>query len=317
MQLMDKKSLVQAVSDEHNADVLVYSGHLFQPSDINFASLVRAKRKAAKKKNKNCLLVLTTPGGSADCAYRIARCLQRSYRTYLGQEDERGALSIYVPLFCKSAGTILALGADAIIMSQLGELGPIDAQLLKPDEIGERTSGLTAVGSFQLVEKQALSSFRSFFLDMRFRPDLRFPTKLAAETAAEMTIGLFKPIVRQIDPMRFAEIERSIMIAYEYGRRLCTSNVEDGAVESLTVGYPSHGFIIDRREAKDLFRTVSKPSDGLEDLGGLIVEEALETNVLADVHARPIVEYLNVEENENVEAATCDPANSDQSAVGS
>ena len=51
----------------------------------------------------------------------------------------------YVDTVCKSAGTILALGADVIIMSQYAELGPIDVQLQKEDEVGESTSGLVGI----------------------------------------------------------------------------------------------------------------------------------------------------------------------------
>ena len=36
---------------------------------------------------------------------------------------------------CKSAGTLLALGADEIIMSNLSELGPLDIQLPDRDYI--------------------------------------------------------------------------------------------------------------------------------------------------------------------------------------
>lgn len=284
----DRARLISAVRDQYGCDIVIYSGPLFPPHDVNLAKLCRKSRKG-----KNCLLVLTTPGGIADAAYRIGRCLQRTYRTYHGEPKDQGKLIVYIPLYCKSAGTILVLGADEIIMSQVGELGPIDAQLLRHDETGERTSGLTAYDAFQLIEEHALSSFRRFFGSIRFDAETRLPTRLAAETAAHMTIGLFQPIGAQVDPMRSAEFNRSIRIAYEYGDRLKTKNVRDGAIEKLTASYPSHGFIIDRREAKELFETVRKPTQELELLGELIIREAIEGDVLDGVMATPIMRVEN------------------------
>lgn len=39
----------------------------------------------------------------------------------------------------------MCLGADKLIMSGNGELGPIDVQLFKQHEVGERESGLTPI----------------------------------------------------------------------------------------------------------------------------------------------------------------------------
>ena len=43
----------------------------------------------------------------------------------------------FIPRRCKSAGTLLLIGATSLIISDRGELGPLDVQLSKPDEIFE------------------------------------------------------------------------------------------------------------------------------------------------------------------------------------
>lgn len=93
---------------------------------------------------------------------------------------------------------------------------------------------------------------------LRFDTDLNFPTKLSAKVATNVTKGLLAPIYEQIDPMRLAEVNRSLSITSEYADRL-QRNLKGEALQRLIMDYPSHGFVIDREEATDLFEKVSKP----------------------------------------------------------
>lgn len=62
---------------------------------------------------------LETPGGSAEAAEEIVRCLRKKFDT----------VSFVVSGEAKSAGTIMVLSADEILMTETGSLGPIDAQV--------------------------------------------------------------------------------------------------------------------------------------------------------------------------------------------
>jgi len=62
---------------------------------------------------------LETPGGSADAAEEIVKCLRSKF-------DQ---VSFVVSGEAKSAGTIMVLSADEILMTATGSLGPIDAQV--------------------------------------------------------------------------------------------------------------------------------------------------------------------------------------------
>ncbi len=164
---------------------------------------------------------------------------------------------------CKSAGTLLALGASTLIMSQRGHLGPIDVQLLNEEEVGERRSGLAPRQAMETLSTEAGKTFYRMFRMMRVG-GLQLPTRLAAETAATMAIGIMEPIYAQLDPIRMGEIERFVSIAQEYGERLRTSNVRKDTIEKLLSSYPSHEFVIDREESKELFERVEVPPDDLE-----------------------------------------------------
>lgn len=79
-------------------------------------------------RNSNIDLMLHTGGGDIDAAEKIVAIL----RTCVGSARFR----VIVPDFAKSAGTLIALAADEIVMSDSSELGPIDPQFLKRDGEG-------------------------------------------------------------------------------------------------------------------------------------------------------------------------------------
>jgi ClpP class serine protease len=99
------------------------------------------------------LLFMATHGGDPSAAYRIARAIQHAYKTREQDPTKRGQFSIAVDTVCKSAGTLICLGATQLFMTDDAELGPIDVQLRKPEEIGERTSGLTPVQAMDTLPR--------------------------------------------------------------------------------------------------------------------------------------------------------------------
>src|SRR5690606_16059644 len=88
-----------------------------------------------------------------------------------------------------------------------------------------------------------------------------------ADVATKLAIGIYEPILGQVDPMRLGEMEAALQIAFEYGDRLDGKfkNLKPDALLQLVHGYPSHSFVIDRKEARTLFKRVRAPnSDELE-----------------------------------------------------
>lgn len=77
-------------------------------------------------------LLLHTGGGDVDAADKMVRILRK-------RVGESGTLRVVVPDCAKSAGTLLALGAHVIVMSDSSELGPIDPQIVMRDPSGQRT----------------------------------------------------------------------------------------------------------------------------------------------------------------------------------
>jgi ClpP class serine protease len=64
-------------------------------------------------------LVLHTPGGLVLAAAQIARAVRA----------HKGKVTVFVPHYAMSGGTLIALAADEIVMCQHSMLGPVDPQL--------------------------------------------------------------------------------------------------------------------------------------------------------------------------------------------
>jgi ClpP class serine protease len=64
-------------------------------------------------------IVLHTPGGLVLAALQIARAIQQ----------HQGKVTVFVPHYAMSGGTLIALAADEIVMCKHSVLGPIDPQL--------------------------------------------------------------------------------------------------------------------------------------------------------------------------------------------
>jgi len=216
----------------------------------------------------------------------------------------------------------VCIGAHDLKVGDLGELGPLDVQLTKPDELALVASGLTIDSSFRGLKSVVFQMFESFMLDMINKSGGRITTKTAADLAASLTTGLMSPIFGQIDPMRVGEDYRSTRVAEEYALRLNAHaqnlifiSDESSAVDTLVRGYPSHGFVIDRTEANTLF---SRVDDIPEPLRGLV--ETLGPDAIVPRSSRrgqqpTIVQYLNSEEAHEQSAAK-PPATGDKSPGG-
>jgi hypothetical protein len=226
-------------------DVITYSG------EINLRGYESICEVLAKRTptSANALLVLSTPGGDPNAGFRIARALQHHY-------DHFDAL---VPRFCKSAGTLLVVGARRLYLDDMSELGPLDVQVKKSDEVFGRSSGLDILQAVNYLHTQAMTAFRNYLLELT--RDAGLSTKIASDIAANLTKGLYEPVFAQIDPMKLAEMQRATEIAFAYGSRLNekSNNLRPNGLQTLVTGYPSHGFVIDRKEAKTIFFDVQKP----------------------------------------------------------
>lgn len=215
-------------------------------------TLVREVRKECKRfeKVETLDVILDSGGGNADAAYQLT--------TFLKSRSNK--LRVFVPDWAKSAATLFCLGADEIWMSETAELGPLDARVQDPRNPQEEP--LSALEQFRAMDylkrysHEMLDAYVSVLL--RRAPTMRLRDMI--HEATPFVTQLMAALYGQIDPLHFGGSYRALDIAVQYGKRLMgrygyADWREDRItelVEKLTWRYPSHSFVIDQDEAKEL-----------------------------------------------------------------
>lgn len=215
----------------NNRHVLFYTSAFLQKPAIpgNFIALmpedINGIMAALHGMNwgRGLTLVLHTPGGDIGAAQTIAAYLHSKFEY----------IECIVPTFAMSAGTMIALGCDRIIMGRQSQLGPIDAQL----NLGGRQISAGAVrAQFDSAKTEILGDQRA--------------------------AHVWAPILQSLGPSLYQEA----LYALDYGQSMVTewlakrmfrgrSTAESDAKRvaqyfNATSNHKYHGRRIDREEAR-------------------------------------------------------------------
>jgi len=119
MKQIEAKCKCRVISLIHRQEALSFLGVAFSRYiDIEDSeAILRAIRFTPN--NMPISLILHTPGGLVLAAEQIAHALQK----------HKAPVTVFVPHYAMSGGTLLALAADQIIMDENAVLGPVDPQL--------------------------------------------------------------------------------------------------------------------------------------------------------------------------------------------
>ncbi|MEF3254198.1 MAG: ATP-dependent Clp protease proteolytic subunit [Deferribacterales bacterium] len=148
-------------------------------------------------------LIVHTPGGLAIAATQIARALSK----------HKAKVTVFIPHYAMSGGTLIALSADEIVMSKHAVIGPLDPQL----------GQYPAVSILNTVNKKPLS-------------DIDDNTLILADQA-ERAVNQMKKTVSEIlknNPNNYTEEQIDIII------------------NSFVTGKWTHDYPISSEEAKEL-----------------------------------------------------------------
>lgn len=111
--------LLQKLQEKRETKVLVLIS--YQPISPYVAyKLNRVLRKTGPVAKLD--VVLDSGGGSIDSAYKVLKLL----KMYADR------VTVIVPFYAKSAASLIAIGADELVMCKNGDLGPVDPQVRDP-----------------------------------------------------------------------------------------------------------------------------------------------------------------------------------------
>jgi hypothetical protein len=133
----------------------------------------------------------------------------------------------------------------------------------------------TELFGLDCLKEYASTFFDDIFITLKRNSGYSITTKTASDIAVSLVTGILAPIASQIDPLRLVEVQRALNTAIEYGNRLNTKNDRE-ILAKLSSNYPSHGFVIDIEEAKQLFSCVREPDETENRLARLLHKGARE-----------------------------------------
>ncbi len=177
-------------------------------ADVNNDSFQAVSNELAKLNGKqDILLVLQSPGGFIEFAFWIAKVIRGKCKD----------LDVLVPELAKSAATLIALAADKISLSPLGELGPLDPQMPDPSGTGPR-SPLQTVKGLEFLRNYYLETFdvTMFFLLERAGMDVA----RAMDRATELLAPIADPLYRSINHRELGEASRNLAVSEVYANEV-------------------------------------------------------------------------------------------------
>lgn len=131
------------VEEAFKADVITCITPIGQPID-DFIRDAMEKLADDEGKRNDLLVILETEGGSIETTERIANTFRHHYS---------GEVSFLIPNFAMSAGTILVMSGDRILMDYYSILGPIDPQI--PHQSGDFVPGMGYLVKFDEFIKKS------------------------------------------------------------------------------------------------------------------------------------------------------------------
>jgi len=119
-----KKQLARISSARGGRPVFVFASAITKPKTpiaIDFDDLVPISDQITNIKVRNLDIFVATPGGSAEIVEDIVHMIR----------DKFSKVAMIVPGHAKSAGTLMVMAGDEIMLGPDSAVGPIDAQMLQ------------------------------------------------------------------------------------------------------------------------------------------------------------------------------------------
>lgn len=154
----ERKKQLKRISDIRNSEVIVMAAAINKPkSAIEHADLLPISDILDSFKGGVLDVILETPGGSGEVTEEIVCLLRKRF----------ACVNFIIPGTAKSAGTIMVMSGDEILMGELSSLGPIDAQVQREGK------SFSAEAFLEGLEKIKRESEEKGFLNRAYIPILQ------------------------------------------------------------------------------------------------------------------------------------------------
>lgn len=245
---MTRAEIIKKIEDERKSRVISYATGDRPPFATKIAGDIvplLGNLLDGIGKVKKISLLLYTSGGDMLAPIRIVKLIRNHC-------EEFEAL---VPYKAHSAGTLICLGADTIVMGKLGELTPVDPTTGHPFNPQNPANPQQKLE----VSVEDLNSYLLF-------------AKEKAEVKSEQMIDAYKLLVEKLHPLSIGNAYRAYRMARLLTERLLWLHMDkekDGEkikkiIKEITGDITIHAYPIDRDEAAELGLKIEKATDEVD-----------------------------------------------------
>ena len=240
----ERRNLLSQIEDERNSKVVLYVTGDRQGLETQIGQDVIdlfVDHLDAIGPVEKISLMLYTSGGSTSAAWNLVNLIQMFCDDF----------EVIAPGKCMSAGTLIALGANRIVMTKQATLGPIDPTLQHP--LGPPIPG----GNPEARAGVSVEAVNGYLDAIR-----------AYASSADLEISALIDLSNKVHPLVLGQIFRSRQQIRDLARRLLTRHTHDSdelekIIAFLCSDSGSHDYTINRREAGNLGLNVEKCSEPL------------------------------------------------------
>lgn len=145
----ERKIQLKRIAELRGRDILVYAGAMGKqvnvPVSISFEDRVPFFDQLSNLSGQELDIILETPEGAAEVAEDFVRVIRKKF----------SKVGMIVPGYAKSAGTIMVMSGDEILMEPSSALGPIDAQMFQN---GKYYSAHAYLEGFKKIKEEVAST---------------------------------------------------------------------------------------------------------------------------------------------------------------
>lgn len=187
-------------------------------------------------------ILIVSDGGDPLVSWRFITMLREKFEK----------IGVLIPFAAYSAATLLALGADEIVMHPFSNLGPVDPQLTRVKNKGQEREEIH-FGSEDLKH----------FLDY-IKNDVGLSDQEQLERAFEI-------VCNEVGTIPIGIAKRSSNLALSMGEKLLMSHMQDknkakAIAEKLNTSFYHHGYPLGRKEAEEIGLNLKNGDKNIEDL---------------------------------------------------
>ncbi|OHD53518.1 MAG: serine dehydrogenasease [Spirochaetes bacterium GWF1_49_6] len=168
------KDLLIELEKHFEADVVSYYGEINPFYEKPFRDFIEQLKKEKPEQNR-LVIILNTPGGSAEITEKFVAIIRYHYRE----------VYFIIPDYAMSAGTIWCMSGDKIYMDYSSSLGPIDPQVFNGTKYVPALNYLEKVD--ELIKKENLT--QAEFIMLR---EIDLAELKSYEQAKNLTISLLE-----------------------------------------------------------------------------------------------------------------------------